>query len=252
MPSVLLSRPWLVTCGFLGFVLLLTAAVHIQARAAHRPVALYRPHDADLYNWIVIAATLLMLVFTIGRSFARTTYYNVFLLDALYWPLGTAWFIAMLLAGVTSGSIMTLENRLWERWILAILCVVFALAGVWWTTTMSQRIIDQFIALQVGPLVDSGVVSAKNVISGRTRLQFADIGGYHYEVPDYTWWRTLRVGQPIEFARDPAHTLAFARGQIGWTWFAAGLTAIGTLLWLWTFGFMAIQYLARVSSFRRA
>jgi hypothetical protein len=91
-------------------------------------------------------------------------------------------------------------------------------------------------------LVDSGIVSAKNMISGRTRLQFVDISGYHYQAPDYAWWQTLRVGQPVAFVRDPARTLAFAPSQIAWTWFAAGLTVIGSLLWLWTFGFMAIHF----------
>jgi hypothetical protein len=112
--------------------------------------------------------TLLLLVFVMGRSFTRTTYYNAFLLDVLFWPLATVWLIAIFLAPVTSGSIMQLDNRLWERWLFVCCCLAFALAELWWSTIVAQWMIDQVTALDVGPLADIGVVTAKESIGGRT------------------------------------------------------------------------------------
>jgi hypothetical protein len=245
MSSVTFSWYWLVTGCLLGFAFLLAIALHLQTRATHRPTISNRPDASDLYGWTVNAATLLMLVSVIGRSFARSTYYSAFLLDILFWPLATVWFIAIFLASLTSGSILQLDKRWWARCILAGCCIVFALAGIWWGTIVAQWILDQAIALHVGPLVDNGVVSAKNSIGGRTPLYTVVISGYKYDVPDYAWWRSLRIGQTIEFVRDPAHTLVFAPGRIAWTWFAAVLTVCGTLLWLWTLGFLGLQLTSR-------
>jgi hypothetical protein len=235
MPFMSSSWYWFVTASLVGFALFLTAALHVYACAANTPIDLDHPHRANSYAWTAIAATLLMLVFVIGHSFTRTTFYNAFLLDVLFWPLVTVWFIAIFLAPITSGSIMRLDNRWWERWLLVGCCLAFALVGLWWSTIVAQWLINQVTALRVGPLADIGVVTAKDSIRS---TQSVIINGYHYEVPDYLWWRTLALGKSIAFVRDPARALAFAPTQITWTWDAGVIMVCGGLIWLWTLGFI--------------
>ena len=236
--------------GTLMSVVILTLSLHLQWQTYQADIARAESSESR-YDLVILEVQVIwflcFIIVAVFRPLAQTTYYSYFLIEILMWPLMMIWGAALCLSMVFTKPVQVDAEHRWTIWFLRLGLILglalFALACV----DLPQTLTDYTHALLDGPQPASGVVEMSDSIGGRAPRYIAIISGRKYQIPDYTWWRTLEIGDAIQFIRDPAGLAAFPQGHVQVTRPGFVFMYLTAILWLGTVGFVVYRLRKRTT-----